>query len=134
MKLKNIQRLNALACSYAGNFITSTRARVSPTQMLFLTLYASTPQAKSCLMHAASDTLSSSGLTYSTLDLHQTAEIDRSANSVLHLEFCTIPWFYELQTLLSIILCIHHEMQLDETVISFTERSMKLYAVVAGAR
>lgn len=106
--------------------------------MLFLTLYASAPQARSYLMHIASDTLSSSGLTSSILDLYKTAETDRSANFVLHLGTHSLQVLqdtlvYEIQIVFSIILYTPHEMQLDETVIFFTEHSMKLYAVVDGA-
>lgn len=44
-----------------------------------------------------------------------------------------IPWFYEIQILFSIIYTASYEVQLEETVIFFTEHSMKLYAVIDGA-
>lgn len=44
-----------------------------------------------------------------------------------------IPWFYEIQILISIIYTASYEVQLEETVIFFTEHSMKLYAVIDGA-
>lgn len=43
-------------------------------------------------------------------------------------KFCMIPWVYK--TLFSIILYTPTEIQLDQTVIFFSEHSMKLYAVV----
>lgn len=44
-----------------------------------------------------------------------------------------IPWYYEIQILFSIIYTASYEVQLEETVIFFTEHSMKLYAVIDGA-
>lgn len=43
-------------------------------------------------------------------------------------KFCMIPWVYK--TLFSIIVYTPTEIQLDQTVIFFSEHSMKLYAVV----
>lgn len=73
--------------------------------------------------------ISSSGLTSSTLDLHKTAEIDGSANFVFGaaLRLCFMKYRY------SFLLHTPCEVQFDETVISLTEYSIKLYTVVDGS-
>lgn len=70
-------------CGSLPAVLLATSSPLSAHDLLFLTSYASSPQARSCLMHTASDTLSSSGLTNTQQTGYKTTEIRRSANFVL---------------------------------------------------
>ena len=101
--------------------------------MLLLTLYPPPPHTDEMRLNA-SDSRSSRGLTSPTPDLYKPAETDRSANlgapSPSRRLMLLLLW-----NAVSVFHYVHlMKCLLDETVIFFTEHSMKLYSFADAAR